>query len=55
MHTKKRVHGVADVRLTGPKPTVRPVGMQTMGPMLYEQIRQAVAALEVEMKLVAGN
>jgi hypothetical protein len=55
MHAKKRVNGMADVRPVSPKPAVRPVGMQTMGPMLYAQIRQTVAELELEMKLVAGN
>lgn len=55
MHAKKRVQGMADVRPASPKPAARPVGMQTMGPTLYAQIRQTVAELEVEMKLVAGN
>jgi hypothetical protein len=55
MHVKKRVNGVADSRPAGPKPPPRPEGMQTMGPTLYAQIRQTVAALEVETKLVAGH
>ncbi|EAU68217.1 hypothetical protein [Stigmatella aurantiaca] len=52
MHAKKRAPEAADIRSSDPKSTPRPVGMQTMGPMLYEQIRRTVVELEVQMKLV---
>ncbi|MDC0709719.1 hypothetical protein POL68_14700 [Stigmatella sp. ncwal1] len=55
MHAKKRMNGVADNRSPNPKPTARPVGMQTMSPLLYEQIRRTLVELEVQMKLVAES
>jgi hypothetical protein len=51
MQAKKRAHSGADTRTEEAKEAPRPVGMQTMGPMLYEQIRRVL----VELKLVSGN
>ncbi len=42
-----------DTRTEDPKASSRPVGMQTMGPTIYEQIRRAVA--ELELKLVSDS
>lgn len=55
MHSKKRFHPKSPTRTPEPKPTPRPVGMQTMGPTLYEQLRQALVQLDTEMKLVSEN
>jgi hypothetical protein len=51
MQTKKRTQHEPQVHTEAPKPVTRPEGMQTMGPMLYEQIRRIVS----ELKLVSGN
>lgn len=51
MQVKKRSQTGADTRTEPGKEAPRPVGMQTMGPMLYEQIRRVL----VELKLVSGN
>jgi hypothetical protein len=52
MHAKKRaVHSGSEARSEDPKTPPRPVGMQAMGPTLYEQIRRVL----VEMKLVSEN
>jgi len=51
MEPKKQIQHEPQVRTELPKPVTRPEGMQTMGPMLYEQIRRIVS----ELKLVSGN
>ncbi|MBN1206921.1 MAG: hypothetical protein JXB05_18705 [Myxococcaceae bacterium] len=51
MQTKKRAHPGADIRAKEGKEAPRPVGMQTMGPTLYEQLRRVL----VELKLVSEN
>jgi hypothetical protein len=54
MQAKKRVKAGATVLTTGEsKPSQRPVGMQTMGPTIYEQIRRTL--LEMELKLASEN
>jgi hypothetical protein len=50
MRAKKRTQGVTEVRADEQKQP-RPVGMQEMGPTLYEQIRRVLT----EMKLVSEN
>jgi hypothetical protein len=52
MQAKKRTQSAAPVRTedANAKPA-RPVGMQTMGTALYEQLRRVL----VEMKLVSEN
>ncbi|WP_224366767.1 hypothetical protein [Hyalangium versicolor] len=50
MQAKKRAQNGAEVRTEDAK-APRPVGMQAMGPTLYEQIRRVL----VEMKLVSEN
>lgn len=50
MRAKKRAHSETEVRAEEPKHP-RPVGMQAMGPTLYEQIRRVLT----EMKLVSEN
>jgi hypothetical protein len=50
MRAKKRAHSGNEVRPEEQK-SPRPVGMQAMGPTLYEQIRRVL----VEMKLVSEN
>jgi len=50
MRAKKRTQHATEVRAEEPKPP-RPVGMQEMGPMLYEQIRRVLT----EMKPVSEN
>lgn len=50
MRAKKRAQQVTEVRADEPKHP-RPVGMQEMGPTLYEQIRRVLT----EMKLVSEN
>jgi hypothetical protein len=50
MQAKKRTHHEADSRTEDSK-VARPVGMQTMGPTLYEQIRRVL----VELKVVSEN
>ena len=42
---KKRINGTVDSRGPQPKGTVRPAGMQVMGPTLYAQIRLALMEL----------
>lgn len=51
MQAKKKTQNDPGVRPEAPKPVVRPEGMQTMGPTLYEQIRRIVG----ELKLVSDN
>jgi hypothetical protein len=53
MQAKKRVKAGAEVHSDESKPSQRPVGMQAMGPTIYEQIRRAL--IEMEMKLVSEN
>jgi hypothetical protein len=53
MQAKKRVKAGAELQNEDLKPSQRPVGMQAMGPTIYEQIRRAL--LEMEMKLVPEN
>ncbi len=49
---KRATQSPAEVRpAVDTKTPPRPVGMQTMGPTLYEQIRRVL----VEMKLVSEN
>lgn len=50
MRAKKRAQSGNEVRAEEPKHP-RPVGMQAMGPTLYEQIRRVLT----EMKLVSEN
>jgi hypothetical protein len=50
MNAKKRTQNGPEAR-TEEQKSPRPVGMQTMGPTLYEQIRRIV----VELKLVSEN
>ena len=50
MRAKKRAHSSNEVR-TEEQKSPRPVGMQTMGPTLYEEIRRVL----LEMKLVSEN
>jgi len=50
MRAKKRTQSVTEVRAEEPK-HLRPVGMQEMGPTVYEQIRRVLT----EMKLVSEN
>ncbi len=50
MQAKKRVQNGAAIRTEDTK-APRPVGMQAMGPTLYEQIRRVL----VELKLVSEN
>lgn len=47
MQAKKRVSPVVDIRVQELKPTPRPVGMQAMGPTLYEQIRRVLLELDM--------
>ncbi len=43
---KKRIHQATDAStLEQPRKAARPVGMQEMGPNLYEQIRRALLEL----------
>ena len=51
MRAKKRAHSSNEVRTTEEQKSPRPVGMQTMGPMLYEEIRRVL----LKMKLVSEN
>lgn len=51
MQAKVKTQNDPAVRAEAPKPVVRPEGMQTMGPTLYEQIRRIVG----ELKLVSDN
>lgn len=51
MQAKKRAQSGADIRTEDTKAAPRPVGMQAMGPTLYEQIRRVL----VELKLVSEN
>ena len=50
MRAKKRTQHGTEVRAEEPKHP-RPVGMQAMGPTLYEEIRRVLT----EMKLVSEN
>jgi hypothetical protein len=50
MQTKKRTQSEVTVRPEDAKPA-RPVGMQTMGTALYEQLRRVL----VELKVVSEN
>ena len=50
MQAKKGVQTGADIRTEDTK-VPRPMGMQSMGPTLYEQIRRVL----VELKLVSEN
>jgi hypothetical protein len=50
MQPKKRSQSEAVVRTDDAKPA-RPVGMQTMGTALYEQLRRVL----VELKVVSEN
>lgn len=50
MQAKKRAQTGAEVRTEEAK-MPRPVGMQAMGPTLYEQLRRVL----VELKLVSEN
>jgi hypothetical protein len=50
MQAKKRTQPETHTRSEDTK-TPRPMGMQTMGPTLYEQIRRVL----VELKLVSDN
>jgi hypothetical protein len=49
MQTKKKTR--AAIHTEDTKPSQRPVGMQAMGPTLYEQIRRVL----VELKLASDN
>jgi hypothetical protein len=49
--TKKKTRAGAAIHAEDTKPSQRPVGMQTMGPTLYEQIRRVL----VELKLASDN
>jgi hypothetical protein len=53
MQARKRIKAGAIVHTGDTKPSQRPVGMQTMGPTIYEQLRRAL--LEMEMKLASDN
>ncbi|WP_426754198.1 hypothetical protein [Myxococcus sp. Y35] len=49
---KKRVTLTTELRgLESPRKAVRPIGMQEMGPTLYEQLRRAL----VELTPVSSN
>jgi hypothetical protein len=50
MRAKKRTQSVTEVR-AGEQKQPRPVGMQEMGPTVYEQIRRVLT----EMKPVSEN
>lgn len=53
MHAKKKTRPGATIHTEEPKPTLRPVGMQAMGPTMYEQLRRAL--IELDMKLASDN
>ena len=53
MQAKKKTRAGATVHTEERKPTPRPVGMQTMGPTLYEQLRRAL--VELDVKLASDN
>jgi hypothetical protein len=51
MQAKKRNKAGATVHTEDSQQSQRPVGMQAMGPTLYEQLRRAL----IEMKLASDN
>jgi hypothetical protein len=51
MQSKKRTNAGTGTRTEESKATPRPVGMQTMGPTIYEQIRRVL----MELKPVSEN
>jgi len=53
MQAKKKTRPGAAIHTEEQKPTQRPVGMQAMGPTMYEQIRRAL--IELDMKLASDN
>ncbi|MDY7228519.1 hypothetical protein [Hyalangium rubrum] len=55
MHAKKKATDRADIRTEDAKqlPSPRPLGLQTLGPTRYEQIRRAL--LELDLKLASEN
>ncbi|HEX8698422.1 MAG TPA: hypothetical protein VF815_06285 [Myxococcaceae bacterium] len=53
MQAKKKNRAGSTTQTEDTKPASRPVGMQTMGPTLYEQLRRALA--ELDIKLASDN
>ncbi|HLL03549.1 MAG TPA: hypothetical protein VK539_23390 [Myxococcaceae bacterium] len=53
MQAKKKTRSGAAIHTEELKPTQRPVGMQAMGPTMYEQLRRAL--IELDMKLASDN
>ncbi len=51
MQAKKKTKAGATLHTEDTKPAARPVGMQTMGPTIYEQIRRVL----IELKLASDN
>jgi len=51
MQAKKKTKAGATLHTEDTKPSQRPVGMQAMGPTLYEQLRRVL----VELKLASDN